>query len=134
MSLAPEAIVGVPDIDNEHSVQLELLRDVERAIAALDRETALQLMKRLDDYTDAHFASEQILMRLHAYPNYAAHEAEHGQLLAEFQRLHKRVAFDERADLNEALLNLRRWLLTHIQTADRAFGEYIRRDAAARMM
>ena len=129
MSLAPEAIVGVPELDSEHAVQMELLREVERAVAALDRETALTLMKRLDDYTDAHFASEQILMRLHAYPNYAAHEAEHGQLLAEFRRLHKRVAFDDRADLQGALSNLRRWLLTHIQTSDKTFAEYIRRES-----
>ena len=134
MSLAPEAIVGIPEIDNEHSVQMELLREVERAVTALDRETALQLMKRLDDYTDAHFASEQILMRLHSYPNYASHEAEHGLLLAEFRRLHKGIAFDKRADLHGALVNLRRWLLTHIQTADKAFAEFIRRDAVTRMI
>jgi hemerythrin len=127
MTLAPEAIVGVPEIDREHSVQIELLREVERAVHSLDRDTALSLMKRLDDYTDAHFASEQILMRLHAYPNYATHEGEHGALLAEFQRIHKRLAFDERADLAESLSGLRRWLLTHIQTSDRAFAEFIRR-------
>lgn len=130
MTLAPEAIVGIPEIDREHSVQIELLREVERAVHALDRDTALTLMKRLDDYTDAHFASEQILMRLHAYPNYATHEGEHGQLLAEFRRIHTRLAFDDRADLAQSLSGLRRWLLTHIQTADRAFADYIRREAA----
>jgi len=103
-------------------------------VKSLDRDTALALMKRLDDYTDAHFASEQILMRLYAYPNYATHEAEHGRLLAEFQRIHKGLAFDERADLAESLSGLRRWLLTHIQTADKTFAEYIRRDSVARMM
>ena len=126
MTLAPEAILGIPEIDNEHSVQIELLRGVEKAVALLDRDTALALMKRLDDYTDAHFASEQILMRLHSYPNYATHEGEHGQLLAEFRRIHTRLAFDERADLAQSLSGLRRWLLTHIQTADKAFAEFIR--------
>ena len=125
-ALAPEAIVGVPEMDSEHSVQIELLREVERAVAALDRDTALVLMTRLDDYTDAHFASEQILMRLHAYPNYAAHEAEHGRLLAEFRRVHKRIAFDDRADLSAALENLHRWLFTHIQTSDKTFAQFIK--------
>ena len=126
MSLAPEAIIGVAEIDNEHSVQIQLLREVESAVSSLDRDTALAVMKRLDDYTDAHFASEQILMRLHAYPNYSSHEAEHGQLLGEFRRMHTRLAFDDRADLAASLAGLRRWLLTHIQTADRAFAEFVR--------
>ena len=130
MSLAPEASVGVPEMDSEHSIQIELLHELERAIAALDRQSALTIMTRLGDYTNAHFASEQILMRLHAYPRYAEHEAEHGRLLAELQRMQLRLAFDDRADLVAALRAIRAWLMKHIQIADRQFADYIRSESA----
>jgi hemerythrin-like metal-binding protein len=119
-------------MDSEHAVQIELLREVERAVAALDRTTALDLMRRLGDYSEAHFGSEQILMRLHAYPQYAAHEAEHGTLLAELRRVRDRLTFDDRTELTEAMQELRAWLLNHIQTSDRRFAEYIRGESLRR--
>jgi hemerythrin-like metal-binding protein len=129
MTLAPEPIVGVPEIDSEHAVQIELLREVERATHALDRDTALSVMKRLADYTDAHFASEQILMRLHAYPNCATHEAEHGALLAEFGRIHKRLAFDDRADLAQSLSGLPLAPDTHSDLGQSVRGPHPSRNA-----
>jgi hemerythrin len=131
MELLAEATVGVPEMDIDHSIQLELLQEVERAVAALNRTSALTIMTRLGDYSSAHFASEQILMRLHAYPRYAEHEAEHGRLLAELQRMQQRLAFDDRADLAAALKALRTWVVVHIQTADREFAQHMRNESAA---
>ena len=71
---SPEA--GVTGMDHEHQVQMGLLLGLEQGLAlGKSREQLLSILYQLVDYTNVHFMSEQMLMRLYAYPEIAAHEA-----------------------------------------------------------
>ena len=67
-TLIAEAPVGTEDLDAEHALQYKLLSEVERLLAEENEAAARDVIRRLYDYSEAHFASEQVLMRLHSYP------------------------------------------------------------------
>ncbi|HEX7709270.1 MAG TPA: hemerythrin family protein [Thermoanaerobaculia bacterium] len=123
--------IGIPQVDSEHAMQFQLFSGLEQALAAGDRESALQMLVRLYDFSDAHFGSEQVLMRFHSYPGYAAHEREHGDLLEELRQLIDLTRESDLSELPERAESVRRWLVSHIDSSDRAFASYLRRVAPA---
>ncbi|MFN2443265.1 MAG: bacteriohemerythrin [Thermoanaerobaculia bacterium] len=123
---APEPAVTLEETESEHALQIQLLHSIEQALEAGDRLRALNLLAQLEDFSDAHFAAEQILMRYHSYPGYQAHELEHGKLLEELRRIRDRIEEGNGMELVAEARAIRKWLMTHIDTADRAFAEFVR--------
>ncbi|HEU4521210.1 MAG TPA: hemerythrin family protein [Thermoanaerobaculia bacterium] len=125
------APIGLDQVEAEHALQIELLRGIESALLGSQRETAMKLMEQLDQFSEAHFASEQILMRLHSYPRYLEHERQHGDLLDELGTLRERIAGSELVSLAQQAGSIRKWLTHHIGTSDRAFVVYLQEAAPA---
>ncbi len=121
----PTVSVGVPEIDGEHDLQLELVRTLEISIEARDRSRALDLLQKLADVTNAHFLGEQLLMRQHAYPNYQAHQQEHDRLIGELDALKSSLeaGWESTGRLDPGAVEL--WLLRHIQSSDRALAAFL---------
>jgi hemerythrin-like metal-binding protein len=121
--------IGVPEIDAEHALQVQLIRGIKNALRTGDRISAIELMTQLDDFTNAHFIAEQLLMRLNAYPAYRAHEDAHDRLIDELRRLRHSIATSESDHSIATTSAIERWLIDHIQTADRALGTFLREKA-----
>ena len=121
--------IGIDEVDAEHALQFKLLEGFDLAVEEGDRESALQFLTRLYDFSDAHFGSEQVLMRFHSYPGYAAHEREHGELLAELWKMSELIRHSPSAEMPVRSVEIRRWLLAHINSSDRAFASYLRRES-----
>jgi hemerythrin len=121
----PRVSVGVPEIDGEHELQLEIVRGLEASVGSRDRTRALDLLRRLEDVTNAHFLAEQLLMRQHAYPAYQEHQQEHDRLIAELATLKSALeeGWEATARLDPGAVEL--WLLRHIQSSDRALAEFL---------
>lgn len=109
------AVQDASTVDAEHQVQVRLLKELRSAVAE-GRETA-ELRERLADYCRAHFLSEELLMRLHAYPDYDDHVADHEQMLDAIEGLTEAVAIDA----------LSAFLLRHIGQRDARFHGYLQR-------
>ena len=114
------------DMDDEHRTQVRMItafRDAVRggeATGAVERRLA-----ELADFTKMHFNSEQMLMRLHAYPHYQAHADEHTNMVDHVEAMRDTYlagAADESAELADALAG---WLVGHIQRTDRALAKYL---------
>jgi hemerythrin-like metal-binding protein len=118
-----ETAVGTADLEAEHALQYRLLAEAERLLVAKDLDGARDVVRQLHEYSEAHFGSEQVIMRLHAYPGYQAHEREHGELLAALDTLSGGIDGGNAASTASAL---RRWLTAHIHHADQAFLEYLK--------
>ena len=114
--------VGTADLEAEHALQYKLLGEAERLLESGDRTKAREVIAQLHSYSDAHFASEQVLMRLHSYPGYAAHEREHGELLHALEGL---LTSLDAEDPSHAAMSLRRWLTSHIHHSDHDFLNFV---------
>ena len=120
----------------EHDIQINLLNALEQAWReSASGAHAEPILQQLIDYSEMHFMSEQLLMRLYAYPDYEAHEFEHQRLLAQLREWQSEFAGSARLIQNQPAANslpenrisaLRYWLLEHIKTQDAVFGYYMR--------
>ena len=125
---AEQYATGFADVEAEHALQYKLLSEAERLLQAGDTAAARDVAQQLYDYSDAHFGSEQVLMRLHSYPGYQAHLREHGELLAALRNL---MASIDRQTGAQAAGALRRWLTAHIHHSDQVFLEFLQRAQVA---
>ncbi len=121
-------VTGIADIEAEHAMQYKLLAEAERLFAGGQFAEARAVIRQLYDYTEEHFGSEQVIMRLHAYPGYSAHEREHGELLLALRQMHAQMEREKSSSATDAA-PIRRWLSAHINNADRAFIEFVRGSA-----
>jgi hemerythrin-like metal-binding protein len=115
--------VGHDVVDGEHGVQVQLVEALQAALSSgADRPHAEEILDRLLVFTDMHFGSEELLMRLHSYPRYGLHVDEHRRLLDGLREIHARLGKGQApADLVE---DLHRWLVGHIAGMDRDFAAH----------
>lgn len=121
--------VGHDVVDGEHGVQLQLVEALQAALTAGgNRAQAEEILDRLLVFSDMHFGSEELLMRLHSYPRYGLHVDEHRRLLDGLREIHARLGKGQQpAELVE---DLRRWLVGHIAGMDRDFAAHAAGPAA----
>lgn len=113
-------------IEHEHEAQMRLLDQIEKAV--LSDAGAAAVGPLLDDFVvhaNAHFLSEQLLMRNHAYAAYEQHVREHDMLLAQARQFMRDVAQGKITDAYWFVASLRNWLTVHMKTTDAAFETYL---------
>lgn len=120
------ATSGFRSLDSEHHVQLELLSAYRILVEDSEsRARQTEILEQLIDYTKAHFASEQLLMRLYSYPHYQEHAADHEEALLhleEIQAAHAARSGSGAIAAADALVDA---LCDHIRGDDRALGHFI---------
>jgi hemerythrin-like metal-binding protein len=122
-------LVGIEQIDREHRRLFEIAGRVHDSLSA-DDDSALDASRaavtELLDYTATHFANEEKLMASAAYPELAAHQALHRNLLAQARDMEMRVELGERQVPVELNRFICRWLIDHIMDNDKKFGEFVK--------
>lgn len=121
--------LGVPEMDSEHALQVQFVRAVRTALLMKDRSGAIDLLSQLDDVTGAHFAAEQMLMRLRSYPAYPLHEGEHDRLLGDLRLLRQMITDSDPQASAATAAEIEQALINHISTSDRAFAQYLKTTA-----
>lgn len=121
----PGAPVGAAEMEAEHELLTRILHDLFEALTS-GAPNVPALLAQLDDATNAHFLQEQLTMRLHAFPGYAAHQLEHDRLIGELRALREEIGGGALDDAALTAKRLEGWLMDHMHTADEAFGIYLR--------
>lgn len=112
---------GVDTVDGQHRQLAETLNELYRLTrrGAL-RAEGLAMLESLQGLVEAHFATEEGVLRASAPARFVAHRAHHRTLGRQFARVRAEVE-EGRIDLGVAVRDfLRFWLMDHVQGADRA--------------
>jgi len=121
--------VGVEKIDDQHK---ELLLRFDRLLNACQEGKGTAELEKLQaflgEYVITHFNDEETLQRLHKYPDYEAHHAEHLYFIDRINRLKEEtqqegVSTYHVVETNNLLL---KWLLNHISKVDTKLGAFIK--------
>ncbi len=121
--------IGIAAIDNQHK---ELLLRFDRLLNACQTgqgiDELIKLQAFLDEYVHTHFNDEEALQRLHRYPAYETHRAEHLYFIEQINRLKietqtQGVATHHVVETNNMLL---KWLLNHISKVDMELGVFLK--------
>jgi hemerythrin len=119
--------IGDQTIDAEHDLQLQLLDSLSQALAkGGDFSPTRHILEQFIEFSDMHFLSEQLIMRLNSYPGYESHLEEHTRLMKKVREIRESIVRGEKVSSLQLILELRDWLLNHIATEDSAFGEFLR--------
>ena len=117
---------GVGSMDTEHRLQVSLVNALEEVLRQnQDRALADRTFAQLVDFTTVHFHSEELMMRLYAYPQLDVHAAAHGKLVDQVRSIQTKYQANEIAEALEIIAELRGWLVNHIKSMDQGFALWL---------
>lgn len=123
--------IAVDEMQHTHEEEISMLNEID-ALATLyenDKTKHEALEEKLDAYVQHvkdHFANEERLMRLYAFPPYPMHKAEHDRVLDELDDV--LIRWKQHGDMNAIISYLRQsvdWIINHISTMDNMTAMYI---------
>ncbi len=119
--------VGIPRIDAEHQKLIGLVNDLYAAMVEGRGKAAVdQVLHGMADYTQSHFMNEERLMRLHSYPGFEGHKAEHDKLTTQVKRLQEEARSGKPVVSMEVMRFLQHWLVDHIVGVDKQYSAHLR--------
>lgn len=121
----PRHVLGVPEMDTQHSYLYKLFDRIESAPTVHDREATAALLAEIEGYLLFHFESEEHFIRLYHAADFANHQTDHEQAgvkVVEF------LDDFEAGRLNPARLKifLTGWLMEHSRSADEQYAAVVR--------
>lgn len=123
--------LGVKEIDDQHKKLFGIMNEVMAAIESSSGELEIsQVLERLVDYCNYHFAAEEELMRSIEYPGYDEHVLTHNSLRDTITGFAKKHEQDTSVSLDELGTVLSFWFVSHIMEGDKAIATHIRDKAA----
>ncbi|MDD2919347.1 hemerythrin family protein [Rhodoferax sp.] len=115
------------DTDREHQVQLELLQKLCLALeAGATATTVHQIISDLIDYSEAHFMSEELLMRMKSYDDYEEHQDNHTHILEVLRDMASQNIAGEGALLKHKARDMLGFITQHIATRDKRLADHVR--------
>lgn len=113
-------------MDNEHHVQLGMLKALCEAVEDGHPAPEIQeILNQLAAYSELHFMSEELLMRMYAYPDYDDHVLDHEAMTERLNQIMQRYAAGQDRMALETANEMREFLLGHINSRDQALTEYL---------
>jgi hemerythrin len=119
--------VGIARIDTEHQKLIGLVNDLYSAMLEGRGKSVIdKVLHGLADYAQSHFVNEERLMRIHAYPGFEAHKAEHEKLTAQVKHLQEEARSGKSVISMEVMRFLQHWLTDHIVGVDKQYSAHLR--------
>lgn len=126
----PKYHTGVEEIDREHAKLFEIINDVYKMVEeeySEDRyDDILELLDRLAEYTQTHFAHEEEIMEKNHFPELEFQKNAHRSFIDRLSDRDMGESVENPLEFLEELLDfLYAWLLNHILKYDRKIGKYV---------
>ena len=118
--------LNIREMDKQHRVLVGIINDLQQAVKdGYGKERLGDILERLLEYTDKHFADEEKLMKKHGYPGYNEHKGKHIKMKAKVQSL-VRDYNSGRVTMSFSVLTfLQDWLSKHIMGTDMMYATYL---------
>ena len=118
-----EFSVGIQEIDEQHKTLADCVTSIEHAVIGRERWLAVHsALVRAVDFARIHFAVEESLMRIHAYPMLGQHIGEHRRFSKNLERLQEKTLT---ADVSQEMIAfIRGWLEIHVPAHDKPYAAY----------
>lgn len=114
------------EIDEQHRMLFAIVNELHAAVTAgAERSVLARVFGELIDYTIIHFRTEERYFAELAYPDAAAHKAEHDDLTMQVLRLHSRFENGDLVISFELLDFLYDWLMRHTGETDLKFRAFL---------
>ena len=125
MKWKAEYLLGIQKIDDEHDELLKLISNVESALE-MQLESAIIHLVVLDlkRFATRHFDSEETMMRAYGYKDIATHARAHLHFIKKLDEIDYHT-LNGLAGRKQLLKYLREWFVSHLNGADREYGDFV---------
>ena len=117
----------IAEMDEQHRELAAILNTIHRAIRG--RKATSELLPLIDvliTHTVMHFATEERLMKVHAFPKASHHKLEHALLRTRALNFRRAAETETKTDPAHLLKFLECWLDKHMQGPDQALAAHLR--------
>ncbi len=115
------------ETDREHEVQLSLLQALCQAVREQKDATSIaQMLEQLTAYCEAHFVSEELLMRQKSYDDFEDHVDDHNHMLDVLREISTEHAAGMSSVLVGKAEDALAFIGNHISTRDKRFADFLR--------
>lgn len=114
------------NIDNEHRIQLGMLKALCEAVESGEpAEKIHEILDQLTAYSELHFMSEELLMRMYSYPDYDDHVLDHEAMTERLKQIMQRYTEGQNSMALQTANEMQEFLLGHINSRDQALSEFL---------
>ncbi|WP_130471979.1 bacteriohemerythrin [Candidatus Magnetaquicoccus inordinatus] len=118
---------GLRDVDSDHRKLMDMINQLHQAMKrGASKESVLEILKKLADYTVFHFKREEDYFDRTSYPERTPHKAEHKKLVDLAVEFIKRYDEGDFAIVIDLMSALRSWLVSHIMHSDQAYAPFLK--------
>ncbi len=119
--------VGVPEIDTFQKGIFEKFNElIDLKLQKADAKAVTNMISDINDYSKMFFAKEERLLRQRKYPDLESHSKGHRQFIRSSIGLRREIAEDINNLTMEIILELRDWLVDHVETSDSLYVPFVR--------
>ena len=120
--------LGIELLDREHQTLFDLVNSLAQAVEHnMSHAETLEHVERVICFLAEHFAHEEEIMRLHDFPEWQKHAAEHEVLIQEAITLMSALSPEDRVRKMLATAFLTDCAETHIVREDRSLAEFLKK-------
>ncbi|MCG8636104.1 MAG: bacteriohemerythrin [Desulfobacterales bacterium] len=119
--------VDVPQIDEYQKELFNKFNElIDMKTKKVDAKAATNMISDINDYSKMFFAKEEKLLRAKKYPDLESHAKAHRQFIKNSIALRREIAEDINNLTMDVILDLRDWLVDHIETSDSLYVPFLR--------
>ena len=119
--------VGIDEIDTHQKKMFELFNSlIEMKQQKIDTKAYTNMISEIHDYSKLYFSSEEKILKKRGYPDYESHTKCHRQFIRSSISLRREIAEDLNNLTLEVILEMRDWLVNHIETSDSLYVPFLR--------
>lgn len=119
--------VDVPEIDDYQKTLFEKINElIDMKKKKSDPKAVANLISEINDYSKMFFAKEERLLKQKKYPDLDSHAKAHRQFIKNSISLRREIAEDVSNLTLDVILELRDWLVDHIETSDSLYVPFVR--------
>lgn len=120
-TLPGSLLTGLDELDAQHAYFLGLVRESSELTDDGERNQVEGLVLEIARYAQCHFAFEEMMMKVYAYPNSEEHISQHAEILKSLERATITVPIQ----VTKLRLELLNWLLAHITLDDKELATFV---------
>ena len=127
MPWSDEIAVGISDVDEQHPWLVDRITQLHTELSEpTPNNTAIgEVLEGLMDYTMNRFIMEEEWFERHAYPDTAAHKAQHNKFTGTI--MNALTDFEDGQHISTDILEfLKHWLTQHIMRTDKAYVPFLK--------
>ena len=117
--------LGIPEMDEEHIILVNMLNEVHELIHSGEKEKAGQYFRdTLAAYVETHFSDEETYLEKIGYPQLDDHRKIHAIFKRSMEESLPKIDTLDEAAFRSALTDVYTWIINHIGKTDRRYAVF----------